>query len=110
MSLSRKRAPAKSKPTSQPAPSNAQPPAAPVPISAVPRERDNGTSHTATPPQTPADIPEELIAARAYEIWQQRGCPMGQTSDEDWYAARTELEQERLNWATPRESDKHRGV
>jgi hypothetical protein len=109
MSLSRKRAPVK--PKSNPAAADIQPvPAVAPAISAVPRERDKGTSHIAAPPQTPADIPEELIAARAYEIWQQRGCPMGHDSHEDWHAARTQLEEERQNWATPRESDKQRGV
>ena len=109
MSLSRKRAPAKPKAT--PAAADIQPVPATTPaISAVPRERDKGPTHTATPPQTPSDIPEELIAARAYEIWQQRGCPMGQDSAEDWHAARTQLEQERLNWAAPSESDKQRGI
>ena len=60
---------------------------------------------------TPSDLPEELIAARAYEKWQLRGCPMGQEgSDQDWYAAREELEAERLNWAAPQASDARRGV
>ena len=55
----------------------------------------------------PADLPDELIAARAYEIWRRRGCPMGQdSSSADWYAAREELEQERLGWAAPRQDDK----
>jgi hypothetical protein len=54
-----------------------------------------------------ADIPDELIAARAYEIWRRRGCPMGQdSSSADWFAARQELEQERLGWAAPRQDDK----
>ncbi|MEY4582569.1 MAG: hypothetical protein RL701_7272 [Pseudomonadota bacterium] len=49
-------------------------------------------------PPTPQsrDLPEELIAARAYEIWQSRGCPMGQDSVSDWLAARTQLERERV--------------
>jgi hypothetical protein len=54
------------------------------------------------------DIPDELVAARAYEIWQRRGCPMGQDSSHDWHAAREELEQERLGWAAPRQDDKER--
>ena len=58
-------------------------------------------------PASPAsDIPDELIAARAYEIWHRRGCPMGQDSSDDWHAARQELEQERLGWAAPRQDDK----
>ena len=58
----------------------------------------------------PSDLPEELIAARAYEKWQLRGCPMGQDgSAQDWYAARAELEAERLNWAAPQAGDAERG-
>jgi hypothetical protein len=109
MSLSRKRVPVKAKAAPPAAPVDIQPVHAAVPTIS-PVRRDNGTAHTATPPQTPADIPEELISARAYEIWERRGCPMGQDSAEDWFAARGQLEQERQNWAAPRESDKHRGV
>jgi hypothetical protein len=36
------------------------------------------------------DIPEEEIARRAYELWQSRGCPEGDGT-EDWQAAETEL-------------------
>lgn len=36
---------------------------------------------------------EQLIAARAYEKWQQRGCPLGD-SNEDWFAARAEIDAE----------------
>ncbi len=36
------------------------------------------------------EIPQEAIARRAYEIWQSRGCPPGDGS-EDWRAAQTEL-------------------
>lgn len=42
--------------------------------------------------QTDIEIEDALIAARAYEKWQQRGCPLGE-SEEDWFAARAELEQ-----------------
>ena len=38
-------------------------------------------------------IADELIASRAYEKWQQRGCPLGE-AEQDWFAARSELEQE----------------
>lgn len=58
----------------------------------------------------PSDLPHELIAARAYEKWQLRGCPMGSDgSEQDWYAARAELEAERLNWAAPQAGDAQRG-
>ena len=57
-------------------------------------------------PTTPDAIPDELIAARAYEKWQRRGCPVGQDGERDWFAARSELEQERLGWAAPTEDDR----
>jgi hypothetical protein len=57
-----------------------------------------------------ADLPEELIAARAHEKWALRGCPMGQDSEQDWYAARAELEAERLGWAAPQASDETRSA
>jgi hypothetical protein len=34
---------------------------------------------------------ENAIAARAYEFWQQRGCPVG-SDQEDWFRAKAELE------------------
>ncbi len=39
------------------------------------------------------EVTDEVVACRAYEKWQQRGCPLGQ-SEEDWFAARAELEEE----------------
>lgn len=62
------------------------------------------------PQPSSADLPEQLIAARAYEKWQRRGSPMGQDAAQDWFAARAELEQERLGWATPAPDDRDRGV
>ena len=59
---------------------------------------------------SPSDLPEELIANRAYEKWQLRGCPMGQDGEQDWFAAKDELEHERLNWATPQADDADRGT
>jgi hypothetical protein len=38
-------------------------------------------------------IPEDLIAQRAYELWEERGCPLGE-GERDWFAARYELEAE----------------
>jgi hypothetical protein len=58
-------------------------------------------------PRAPEDIPEELIAARAYELWQRRGQP-ADNREQDWFAARNELEQERLNWAAPTDDDRDR--
>jgi hypothetical protein len=53
-----------------------------------------------------ADIPIELIAKRAFEKWQRRGSPMGHESEQDWFAAREELEQERLSFAAPTSEDR----
>ena len=57
-----------------------------------------------------SDLPQELIAARAHEKWRLRGCPMGQDSEQDWYAARAELEAERLGWAAPQAGDDERSA
>lgn len=38
-------------------------------------------------------VPHEKIAMRAYEIWCQRGCPVGSDRD-DWYEAEKELKAE----------------
>jgi Protein of unknown function (DUF2934) len=64
-------------------------------------------------PATPStsiykDLPEELIAARAYEKWERRGRPMGHASEEDWFAAKEELEQEQGRWTSPEASDRNR--
>src|ERR1700682_4940733 len=42
---------------------------------------------------TPVEVPDqnrEQIAALAYRLWQDRGCPEG-TPDEDWFRAEREL-------------------
>jgi Protein of unknown function (DUF2934) len=72
-------------------------------------------SRTTRPPAAPmiveapaspaATLTQELIAARAYEIWERRGCRAGE-SERDWYAARRELELERLGWAAPADGDR----
>jgi len=38
----------------------------------------------------PERVNEIEIAARAYEIWQSRGCPSG-SAEEDWFQAEREL-------------------
>jgi hypothetical protein len=35
-------------------------------------------------------VDERAIAARAYELWQERGCPTG-SDQEDWFRAEEEL-------------------
>ena len=39
---------------------------------------------------TQSEVPQDEIARRAYEIWQNRGCPTGDGS-QDWRAAEAEL-------------------
>jgi hypothetical protein len=39
---------------------------------------------------SPPTVSKDDIARRAYEIWQSRGCPLGDGS-EDWQAAEREL-------------------
>ena len=41
------------------------------------------------------EIPQEAIARRAYEIWQARGCPAGDGS-QDWQVAKSQLIAERI--------------
>jgi hypothetical protein len=44
---------------------------------------------------TQREIPQEDIALRAYQIWQSRGCPSGDGS-QDWQAAKAQLIAERI--------------
>lgn len=74
-----------------------------------PAKAESGSDQIFSPAGSdPADIPDELIASRAYELWQRRGCPMGHESAQDWHAARAKLEQERLGWAAPEPDDRNR--
>jgi len=41
-------------------------------------------------PTTDCDVSQDEIARRAYEIWQARGCPPGDGS-QDWEKAKDEL-------------------
>lgn len=45
-------------------------------------------------------VSEERIAARAFERWLGRGCPISDGS-EDWFAARAELEAEMARAIAP---------
>jgi hypothetical protein len=105
MRLSKKRSPARA--SHPPEPRQSGPETTAQPVRSVP----NQSKQSSKPPVAPfADLPEELIAARAYEKWRQRGSPMGQDSARDWFAARTELEEERLSWAAPEPGDRDRGI
>jgi hypothetical protein len=81
-------------------------PPASAPRATVPQTTSPQAVAPPASPASPEDIPDELIAARAYEKWQRRGSPAGQDGSHDWHAARVELEQERLGWAAPTEDDR----
>ena len=43
---------------------------------------------------SPAATREARIAQRAYELWQQRGCPEN-SAESDWFEAEQEFDEER---------------
>jgi hypothetical protein len=54
----------------------------------VAKPRANGANTTARPD---GETLSEQIAALAYALWQDRGCPDG-TADEDWFRAEQEIQ------------------
>jgi hypothetical protein len=63
-----------------------QDPPANVPPAPRPREaQDNGNLRATT-----TQNQEEHVRARAYELWEQRGCP-SDSPEEDWFRAQSEL-------------------
>ncbi len=52
----------------------------------------NGRTATTAPPKpaAPAAPPAEKVALRAYQIWQESGCPEGK-QEEHWFRAEREL-------------------
>ena len=48
----------------------------------------------------PESVDETAIAARAYEYWQERGCPIG-SDQEDWFRAEQELKHPKTSIPTP---------
>ena len=48
------------------------------------------TSDPDTPPVPTETVEDGAIAARAYELWQARGCPVG-SPETDWLQAEEEL-------------------
>ncbi|MET0391324.1 MAG: DUF2934 domain-containing protein [Polyangiales bacterium] len=81
----------------------------PAPVTPINRPATEAQSSTPAPAAPRAELPEELVSARAYEIWQRRGSPAGGDTESDWFAARAELEQEALKWAAPQPDDRERG-
>ncbi len=58
------------------------------------RTQHRASANDRQQPQTTvgSGIPQhDEIAARAYELWQQRGCPIG-SADQDWTQAEMELQ------------------
>jgi hypothetical protein len=93
---------------SKPPPESAAMSRTPEPAVPAPKAATAVPTALATPPRSPEQaVSDEMISARAYEIWERLGRPSGH-SEENWHAARVELEQERLNWAAPREDDRDR--
>jgi len=45
-------------------------------------------------------VTEEAIAARAYELWQARGCPVGD-GQQDWQDAKSQLLEEETRQRKP---------
>ncbi len=41
----------------------------------------------------------DVVAALAYELWQERGCPVG-SDQEDWFRAEAQLESQRCSTVT----------
>lgn len=54
-----------------------------APDRSVVSDPDNRAEHS-------EPIEESAIAARAYEIWHERGCPIG-SDQQDWFRAEQEL-------------------
>jgi hypothetical protein len=65
-------------------------------VAASPRKKSVTVAPVEVPsaPATPArEITTDLIAARAYVIWEQQGCPQG-SEVQNWLLAETQLKQE----------------
>jgi hypothetical protein len=48
------------------------------------------SSEPGVQPSPMETVDEAEIASRAYELWQERGCPVG-SDQEDWFRAEEEL-------------------
>lgn len=55
------------------------------------------TDHASNSSETGNSTPD--IAALAYELWQQRGCPEG-SPEEDWYEAERKIQSQMESQAT----------
>jgi hypothetical protein len=50
-------------------------------------------------PAAAETLSESEIAVRAYELWQERGCPIG-SDQEDWFQAEKELKRRTVSSST----------
>ncbi len=64
--------------------------------SQVTTSRSKSAQVRTAPPTGAADPTIEMIAARAYEIWQEGGCQQGRDA-ENWYQAERELRARRAS-------------
>ena len=88
----------KSKKITAPTPAAVTTPAAKAPAAPVPARVTAGTTPAPKAPATTAPAPRrevtsEIIAARAYTIWEQKGRPQGNDL-ENWLLAESQLKRE----------------
>lgn len=57
---------------------------------AMKMHRQKAASSLNTQPDTIEIVEAAAVAARAYELWQERGCPIG-SPEVDWFQAEDEL-------------------
>ncbi len=55
-------------------------------------------------------VTDDQIADRAYHIWQSKGCPEGDDGEENWRAAKAQLEAERAACVSVSEQPKTGGL
>jgi hypothetical protein len=55
-----------------------------------PRNSDTNQPTDSTESNASATVNETAIAALAYQLWQERGCPIG-SDQEDWFRAEEDL-------------------
>lgn len=63
-------------------------------------ETSPNASNEAEKQITNADLPADIIAARAYKIWQQQGCPEG-CEEQHWWQAEQEIIRDGSHAFTP---------
>jgi hypothetical protein len=56
-----------------------------------PKKSSTRQPNDSTEPKASETINEHAIAALAYQLWQERGCPIG-SDQEDWFQAEQELQ------------------